>query len=126
MPRFDVKQGEDLMKSMHIAIFGLALVIAGCATTSTEEREALLGKPIDCAVAEQDIADLEAALPSRRERAGSVLRTVSPVGAVASVATGSYRDNAAVLTGRTEDELTARIDEITETCGVTASGEANR
>jgi hypothetical protein len=81
--------------------------LPACTTVSAEEREALLGKPVDCAVAEQDIADLQAAMPSRRERAGSVVRTVTPVGAVASVATGSYRDRAAVLTGRTENELNA-------------------
>ena len=112
------------MKTIYLAAAGAAMLAAGCATASTEEREALLGKPIDCAVAEQDIADLEAAMPSRRERAGSAVRTVTPVGAVTSVATGSYRDRASVLTGRTEDELSARIEEIQQACGVGASSDA--
>lgn len=113
------------MKTIRVVACGLALVIAGCATASTEEREALLGKPIDCTVAEQDIADLEAAMPSRRERAGSAVRSVTPVGAVAGVATGTYRDRAAVLTGRTAEELNARIEEIEQACGVSAAGDAD-
>jgi hypothetical protein len=113
------------MKTIHLAAPGLAILLVGCATASTEEREALLGKPIDCAVAEADIAALEAAMPSRRERAGSAVRTVTPVGAVTSVATGSYRDRASVLTGRTEDELSARIEEIEQTCGVSAASDAD-
>mgnify|MGYP006266905907 CR=1 FL=1 len=111
------------MKTRNLAAVVVAIFVAGCATATTEEREALLGKPIDCAVAEQDIAELDAAMPSRRERAGSVVQTVTPVGAVTSVATGSYRDRASVLTGRTEDELSARIEEIEQVCGVSASGD---
>lgn len=92
--------------------------IAGCATASSDERASLLDEPINCDVAEADIAALEAAMPSRGERAASALRTVTPIGAAASVLTGSYRDRAAVLTGRTEGELQARIDDINETCGL--------
>lgn len=95
------------------------LLLAGCASNAVhDERESLLAEPIDCAVAEQDIADLEAAMPSRGERALSVVQTVTPIGAASGVVRGSYRDRAAVLTGRTEDELSARIDEITRTCGL--------
>lgn len=111
------------MKTNYLTAAGLVMLVAGCATASTEEREALLGKPINCTVAQQDIADLEAAMPSRLERAGSVVRTVSPVGAVTSVATGSYRDQASVLTGRTEDELSARIEEIEQICGISTADE---
>ncbi|MEL6567675.1 MAG: hypothetical protein AAFQ22_04595 [Pseudomonadota bacterium] len=95
------------------------LLLAGCASTSIyDERESLLADPVDCAVAEQDIADLEAAMPSRRERALSVVQSVTPIGAASGVVRGSYRDRAAVLTGRTEGELSARIDEIRATCGL--------
>ncbi|WP_375548157.1 hypothetical protein ABWI01_10745 [Oceanicaulis alexandrii] len=113
------------MKTIHTAVCGLALAVAACTTVSADEREALLGKPVNCEVAEQDIADLQTAMPSRRERAGSVVRTVTPVGAVASVATGSYRDRAAVLTGRTENELSARIEEIEQTCGLDSAEDAD-
>ena len=95
------------------------LLFAGCVSTAIyDERESLLAEPVDCAVAEQDIADLEAAKPSRRERALSVVQSVTPIGAASGVVRGSYRDRASVLTGRTESELSARIEEIRQTCGV--------
>jgi hypothetical protein len=56
-------------------------------------------------------------MPSRGERARSAVGTLTPVGLGAGVATGSYRDRAAVLTGRTAGELTARVQEIRQTCG---------
>ena len=96
-----------------------ALLVAGCASTAIyDERESLLAEPVDCTVAEEDIAALEAAMPSRGERALSVVQTVTPIGAASGVVRGSYRDRAAVLTGRTEGELSARIDEIRQTCGL--------
>jgi len=98
-----------------------SLLLVGCTTTIYEERESLLAEPVDCAVADEDIAALEAAMPSRRERALSVVQTVHPVGAASGVVTGSYRDRAAVLTGRTKDELSARIEEIRQTCGLEQS-----
>ncbi|MEL7471623.1 MAG: hypothetical protein AAFN27_24480 [Pseudomonadota bacterium] len=106
---------------MNRALFAAlsAFALAGCASTAIyDERESLLAEPVDCAVAEQDIADLEAAMPSRRERALSVVQSVTPIGAASGVVRGSYRDRAAVLTGRTEDELSARIEEIQQTCGI--------
>jgi len=109
---------------MKLAPIALLALLAGCATSAHEERESLLSEPIDCSVAEKDIAALEAAMPSRRERAMSAVQTVTPVGALTGVATGSYRDRAAVLTGRTEGELTARIEDIQETCELEATPEA--
>ena len=111
---------------MRSAVLGLLVLLAGCATASTEERESLLAAPIDCAVAEEDIAALEAAMPTAGERRRSAVQTIVPIGAVASVVTGSYRDRAAILTGRTADELNARIAEIRTTCGLTTPGEADQ
>lgn len=105
---------------MRLAIIGFAALAAtGCASTATTaERESLLADPIDCSVAQEDIAALQAAKPSGRERRQSALRTFVPVGALASVATGSYRDRASVLIGRTTAELEERIVEIEGACGV--------
>lgn len=108
---------------MKLAYLPIVAVVAACATASSDERASLLADPINCDVAEADIAALEAAMPSRGERAASVAQTIVPVGAVASVLTGSYRDRAAVLTGRTEEELTARIEEIEENCGLAETTE---
>ena len=97
--------------------------VAGCATASDKERKSLLEEPIDCEVAEEDIAALEAAMPSGGERAVSAVRTLSPVGAATSILTGSYRGRAKVLVGRTQGELNARIEDIQETCGLESSTE---
>ena len=101
----------------HLSVVALVL-LASCATSNHKERDSLLAEPVDCESAEADIAALEAAMPSRRERALSAVQTVTPVGAVSGVATGSYKDRAAVLTGRTKGELNARIEEIETTCGI--------
>jgi len=62
--------------------------MAGCATASHAERETLLAQPIDCDVAEEDIAALEAAMPSRRERAKAGVQSVTLIGAASGVLTG--------------------------------------
>lgn len=103
---------------MKLAPLALVALLAGCATASKEERNSLLSDPIDCSVAKEDIAALESAMPSRGERAGSAVRTLTPIGAAASILTGSYRGKAEVLTGRTERELNARIEDIQTTCGI--------
>ena len=103
---------------MKLVPFALAALLVGCATSNHDERASLLAEPVDCEAAEADIAALEAAMPSRRERALSAVQTVTPIGAVSGVATGSYRDRAGVLTGRTQGELEARIEEIETTCGI--------
>ena len=94
------------------------LFLVGCATASHSERAALLEQPVDCETADEQIAALEAAMPSRTERARSVARTMTPVGAATGVATGSYDERFAVLTGRTQAELAARIEDVKETCGL--------
>lgn len=96
---------------MRRVIIPVLARVAGCAT-SHSERDARLAAPIDCEVAEADIAALEAAKPSRRERARSAMLSVTPVGVVKGAVTGKDDENLEVLTGSTEEELTARIDEI--------------
>ena len=103
---------------MKLLSLAMLVLLGACATSSHDERASLLAEPVNCESAEADIAALEAAMPSRRERALSAVQTVTPVGAVSGVATGSYRDRASVLTGRTQGELNARIEEIETTCGI--------
>lgn len=102
------------MRLLFIA--GLAL-LSGCATAGYGEREALLAAPVNCATAETDLAALEAAMPSRRERARAAVQSVTPVGAVSGAVTGTYDDRLEVLSGATEEQLSARIDEIKSQCG---------
>ncbi|MEL6370252.1 MAG: hypothetical protein AAFR03_05995 [Pseudomonadota bacterium] len=110
-------------KTLNAAQLLIFAAVAGCATASDKERQSLLDEPIDCEVAEEDIAALEAAMPSGGERAVSAVRTLSPVGAATSILTGSYRGRAKVLVGRTQGELNARIEDIQETCGLEPTDE---
>ena len=103
---------------MRLASIGLLALLAGCATARHAEREALLAEPIDCSTAQTDIAALEAAMPSRRERARSAVQSVTPVGAVGGVVTRTYDDRLRVLTGGTKEELSARIDAIRSECTI--------
>ncbi len=103
---------------MKLASISLLAVLAGCATTSHAERETLLAAPINCATAQTDIAALEAAMPSRRERARSAVQSVTPVGAVGGVVTGTYDERLGVLTGGAEEELSARIAAIQSECTI--------
>jgi len=104
------------MNRLYLASLSTLLLVGCASNTVHDERASLLAEPVDCTVAEEDIAALEAAMPSRGERALSVVQSVTPIGAASGVVRGSYRDRAAVLTGRTQGELSARIDEIRQTC----------
>lgn len=111
---------------MRLASIGVLAFLAGCATTSHAEREALLAAPIDCAKAQTDMAALEAAMPSRRERARSAVQSVTPVGVVGGVVSGTYDERLGVLTGGTEDELSARIEAIRSQCGTADTADADQ
>lgn len=110
---------------MRLASIGVLAFLAGCASASHAEREALLAAPIDCATAQTDIAALEAAMPSRRERARSAVQSVTPIGAVGGVVSGTYDERLGVLTGGTEEELSARIEAIRSRCGIAVAADAD-
>jgi hypothetical protein len=48
---------------MKMASIGLLALIAGCATTNHDETASLLAEPVNCEIAEGDIAALKAAMP---------------------------------------------------------------
>jgi hypothetical protein len=111
---------------MTLSPLFLVVVVAGLGAAKHEERDTLLNKPVNCETAAEDIAALEAAMPSPGERLTSVVKSLTPVGAAVSVVTGNYKDNAAVLTGRTKEELTARVKEIQVTCGIPETTETSK
>ncbi|MEO0746625.1 MAG: hypothetical protein AAFY49_14865 [Pseudomonadota bacterium] len=90
--------------------------IAGCAQTTQSERADLLDRPIDCATADLDIAALEAAIPGAGERAAAGVRLVVPVSRIAGRVTGQLDERREVASGRTEEDLRARIAEIKAAC----------
>ena len=97
--------------------------IAACATATHSERQALLEQPVNCETAKADISAIEEALPSSGERARSVAQSVTPVGAATGLISGKYEERFAILTGRTKEELEARIVEIETTCGISEDEE---
>ena len=101
---------------MNYLAIPLVFGLTACVTASHSERESLIEEPVNCETAEQDIAALEDAMPSRGERVRSVVQSVTPVGAARGLLTGTYDDRLQVLSGRTEDELKARIEQIEATC----------
>ena len=90
--------------------------IAGCAQTTQGERADLLDRPIDCASADIDIAALEAAIPGAGERAAASVRLVVPVSRIAGRVTGQLDERREIASGRTEEDLRARIAEIKAAC----------
>ena len=101
--------------------------LAGCAQTTQTNRADLLDQPIDCATADIDIAALEAAIPGAGERAAAGVRLVVPVARIAGRVRGELDDRREIASGRTEEDLRARIAEIEAACpnaGATNSGAA--
>ncbi|GGD11314.1 hypothetical protein [Aquisalinus flavus] len=103
---------------MRLACIAMIALLAGCATANQGGPETLLAAPVDCSTAESDLAALEAAMPSRRERARSAVQSVTPVGALSGAVTGTYTERLEVLSGATEEQLSARIDDIKSQCGI--------
>jgi len=108
-----------MLRHLLIAIAALG-TLAGCAAPTTSEQADMLDQPIDCAVAETDIAALESAIPSAAERAAAGVRLIVPVARIAGRVTGQLDDRREIASGRTEDDLRARIAEIKAVCQIGA------
>jgi len=100
--------------------FSLALIaiatIAGCTSQVQQDRAALLGQPIDCATAAEDITALAGVIPDRAEQLSSGVRLVLPASRVAGRVSGQLDDRRDIASGRSEDQIRARIAEIDAAC----------
>lgn len=104
----------------------LALAVSGCSDrknvspmpsiTSEEKKE--LAKPVDCSTAQQDIATLEKERASVGGRIVAGVRSIFPIAAVAGILTGDYSDRVAVASGKYNDDIAAKIEEIKSVCGL--------
>lgn len=90
--------------------------VTGCAQTPPSERADLLDRPISCATAGIDIAALEVAIPGAAERVAAGVRFVVPITFIAGGVTGQLGTRREIASGRTEEELRARIAEIEAAC----------
>jgi len=76
----------------------------------------MLDRPINCATAALDIAVLREAIPGAQERMASRVRLVVPVSRIVGRLTGDLDERREIASGRTEDNLRARIAEIEGAC----------
>lgn len=106
-----------MQRHFAIAIAALGL-LAGCAAPPPTEEADLLDQPIDCTVADVDIAALEAAIPTAAERNAARIRLIVPVARIAGRVTGKLDERREIASGRTEDDLRARIAEIKAVCQI--------
>lgn len=108
------------MPRFALTAIAAAGLLAGCDASTATDRVDMLDRPIDCAVADVDIAALEAAIPDAAERAAAGVRLVVPVARIAGRVTGQLDDRREIASGRTEDDLRARIAEIKLACPTAA------
>ena len=91
-------------------------IIAGCTSEVQQVRADLLGQPIDCATAASDITALAGVIPDRGERLSSRVRLVLPASLLVGAATGQLGTRSDIASGRSEDQIRARIAELDAAC----------
>lgn len=106
---------------LKISLIGSFFLLAGCATASHAEREALLSARVSCEQPEADIAALEGARPSQIERMGAVLQVLTPIGILTGLAKSEYRDRIAVMSGRTQSNIDDQVSNIEAACARSAT-----
>lgn len=109
----------DIMKSTIILVTLLALtfIISGCSTIKKETKEEL-ASPVNCATAREDIKILEEAKTSTGKQILSGVRSILPIAAVAGILSGDYKNRVQVATGKHNDDLANKIEEIKTTCNI--------
>ena len=108
------------MRKLTLTSTFIVAILAGCSTTTSTEQADLLDQPINCATAEVDIAALEAAIPGAAERVAAGVRLIIPVSRLVGRATGKLDERREIASGRSEEDLRARIAEIKATCAPVA------
>lgn len=116
------------MNKITICAIGMTIAIilfaVGCAErknisplpTISDKAKTDLDKPVNCATAWQDIRVLEEERASVGKQILAGVRSVFPIAAAAGILSGDYRDRVSVATGRYNDDLMAKIDQIKSRC----------
>lgn len=104
-----------MTKTIPVALIA-AVTLAGCTSQVVQERSDLLERPIDCATAADDIAALAGVIPDAGERLSSGVRLVLPASLVLGAVTGENDTRSDIVSGRSEDQIRARIAEIDAEC----------
>lgn len=104
-----------MTKTIPVALFAVA-TLAGCTSQVQQERSDILERPINCVTAADDIAGLAGVIPDAGERISSGVRLVLPAAFVVGAVTGQLGTRSDIVTGRSEDQIRARIAEIDAEC----------
>jgi hypothetical protein len=123
-------EGRKMRKVNCVSLFSLMLlslfVCTSCASrknhspfpTIDQGVKARMVKPVNCASARQDIQILENEKASVGKQMLSGVRSVLPIGVVAGILMGDYRDRVSVATGQYNADLEAKIAQIRQACRV--------
>ncbi len=107
------------MQHVSTALVAISLLFAfGCARSIPDEVKAEMAKPVDCSTAEQDIATLESEKASAAQQVSAGARSIVPLAAVAGLLRGDTKDRAAVASGKYNEQIDAKIAEISQQCGL--------
>lgn len=114
------------LNSMLVVAFLVILLSTGCAERKnlsplpsiSPEAKASMDKPVNCSTAYRDIKVLEDEKVSVGKQILAGVRSVVPFSAAAGILLGDYRDRVSVATGRYNDDLADKIDEIKTRCKI--------
>ena len=84
----------------------------------SKEADQELKQPVNCNTAKADIAVLEEEHASVAKRIFSGVRSVFPIAAAAGILLGDYKDRVEVATGKYNDDLEDKINQIKTACGI--------
>ncbi len=98
-----------------IAIAGLTLVLVACSPISKETKYAL-SRPVDCQLAQADVAELENAKVSGPKQALTAVQAFTPVGLVTGLLSGTEGDKIDVALGDHNEDLDQKISDIQSQC----------
>lgn len=97
----------------------LVLAVLGTACYSVPEQAKIeIGKRVDCATAERDLAFLADERATIAERVSAGLQAIEPAEAVLSLIGGAEGEKVSVAVGEYNDGIDAKAAEIREECGI--------
>ncbi len=116
------------MKAASTSLLILTLALTACMQRQnisprpsiSDDAKAKMNKPVNCATARQDIAELEDEKASVAKQVVSGVRSVVPFSAAAGLLMGDYQDRVEVSSGQYNADLQAKIDQIKMACGISS------
>ncbi len=107
------------MNTVKLSVaLGAALLIAGCASPISKDAKHAIKKPIDCRTARHDITHLRMEKASNVDRLKAGVSSVTPIGLVLGVVSGTQGDKIKVTTGEYNEMIDTKIAQIRRTCRV--------